>query len=255
MSLITELKLRKEFLKNGVPSVYSVLSSDILTPAAIDFLKAREIEIVYLNEKDSLDIKEHFEYSPPINKAYWKTSDSYKNYYTGEIMTVKPESMTHLFNDVLVYKDDPRIILRGRLDTLQAHIIETQVRFHEKKRNDLISQLDELLSFTREILKSEVLNEPLEEKKVLGMDSEEIRDLSHNTKKYFNIKQMVLVNYKLGLVVSKLNFLRTYSRECELSAVIAYREGDKINQETIIKSLNRLSSCFHILMYKELANM
>lgn len=256
MGLITEAKLRRYFLINGVSEFYSVLSNDILTPAAIDFLKERKVEIVYSDEcgENVLSNSDKLEYSVPLNKDKWQTSDKYKNFYTGESLSYKPEAMTHLFENVLVYKDDPRIVLRGCLDTLQAHIIETQVYLEDKGRIDLLSSLDNLLHFTREILKHEVLNTSMTEQKVLDMSAEDIREMSHNPEKYFKLKQMVLVNYKLGAIVSKLNFLRTYSRECELSAVKAFRDNDKINQNTIIQALNRLSSCFHILMYKELSN-
>lgn len=256
MGLITEAKLRRHFLVNGIPKLYSVLSNDILTPAAIDFLKERKVRVVYSDEygEDILSNDGELEYSSPINKDEWKTSDKYKNFYTGESLSYKPEAMTHLFENVLVYKDDPRIVLRGRLDTLQAYIIETEVYLEDKGSVDLLPMLDDLLHFTREILKHEVLNTSMPEQRVLNMSADDIREMSHNPEKHFKLKQMVLVNYKLGAIVSKLNFLRAYSRECELSAVKAFRVGDKINQNTIIQALNRLSSCFHILMYMELRN-
>ena len=37
---------------------------------------------------------------------------------TGGFLTEKPEHMTHLNGDFLVVKDHPRIIFRGKLDTL-----------------------------------------------------------------------------------------------------------------------------------------
>ncbi len=250
MGLITETKLRREFLLNGIPKVYNISSNQKLTPAAYDFLKERKVEITYHSRVHS---DKGLDFSKPINKEDWETSTQFKNFYSGEIMDSKPESMTHLFENVLVYKDDLRIILRGRLDALQSYIIDTQIYFQEKKRMDLIESLEDLLYFSREILKSEVLSIPFPEIKALGMTPEEIREKSHNPQKYFKLKQMVLVNYKQGAFVSKLNVLRSYSRECELVAVQAFRDGDIINQNTIIQALNRLSSCFHILMYQELS--
>ena len=42
---------------------------------------------------------------------------------TGGFLTEKPEHMTHLNGDFLVVKDHPRIIFRGKLDTLESELI------------------------------------------------------------------------------------------------------------------------------------
>ncbi len=192
-------------------------------------------------------------FSKPINKDDWNTSDTYINFYTRETLTTKPEAMTHLFENVLIYKDDPRIVLRGKLDTLQSVILESQIYFSTLGRDDLIAPLEEMLDYSRKILGSEVLNREMEEQKLLGLSSSEIRDHSHNPQKYFELKQMVLVHHSQGAIVVKFNYLRALVRECELVAVSAFRDGDTITHNTLIQALNRLSSCFHILMYKELA--
>ncbi|MGL4677247.1 MAG: cobalamin adenosyltransferase [Brevinema sp.] len=245
MALITEAILRRVFLLNGIPNEYKISPQDTLTPSAFDFLKDRKVKVLFQNSD--------LEFSKPLNKEEWETDTQFKNFYTGEIMDSKLESMTHLFENILVYKDDPRIILRGKLDTLQSHIIEAQILFQEKKRSDLVESLTDILNFTREILRCEVLNIEFPDREILGMTSQEIREKSHNPQKYFHLKQMVLVHYRQGAIVAKCNTLRAYSRECELSAVQAYRSGDHINQNSLIQALNRLSSSFHILMYQELS--
>lgn len=249
MGLITETQLRKEFIKNGIPTSYVISECQKLTPAARDFLKDRNVSVVY-NLSAS---KEDLEFAKPVNKDEWETSKIYTNYYTSEVMDSKPESMTHLFENYLVYKDDSRIILRGRLDTLQSLIIDIQIYFQSLNRNDLLLILDELLEYSRKILGHEVFNTAISEQKLMGLTSDEIRDRSHNPEKHFGLKQMVLVNYRQGPIVAKLNYLRAYARECELVAVQAFRKGDIISQNSLIQALNRLSSCFHILMYKELS--
>lgn len=249
MGLITEIQLRKEFLKNGIPTSYHISDCTKLTPAARDFLNDRKIKLVYDLSVPTTELQ----FSKPINKENWETSKTYTNYYTSEAMDSKPESMTHLFENFLVYKDDPRIILRGRLDTLQSLIIDIQIYFQSLKREDLLPILDELLEYSRKILGHEVFNTVLPDQRLMGLTAEEIRNHSHNPEKYFGLKQMVLVNYKQGPIVTKLNYLRAYSRECELVAVQAFRQGNVISQNSLIQALNRLSSCFHILMYKELS--
>lgn len=184
----------------------------------------------------------------------WQTPNSYKILYTGEIVDKKPETMTHLYENILVYKDDPRIILRGKLDTLQSKIIETQASLiYYQSSEQLIKDLTEILNYTRKILGHEVLNQQLPDDLILlGFTEKQIRDISHNPLKHFNIKQMVLIDHT-DAIVAKLNLLRAFVREVELQAVITFRKNDTFERYDIIQALNRLSSIFHILMYRELA--
>ena len=43
----------------------------------------------------------------------------------------KPEHMTHLVGNVLVVKNHPRILFRGKLDSLQSLFVLAQVEIHE----------------------------------------------------------------------------------------------------------------------------
>ncbi len=248
MPLITEIKLREQFKNNELSDVYYISKDDKFTPSARDFLSSKRIQII-VEESVCAPSLQEIQFSKPLNKEDWETPKEYKNFYTNELMNSKPEFMTHLFENVLVDKDDPRIILRGRLDTLQGHIIDIQILFCEKNRPDLVASLDDLLAYCRQIVRHEVINQDFPNMKVLGMSEEEIHEKSHNPEKYFNLKQMVLVDYKLGVEVAKLNILRAYARECELVAVKALK-GSNVS---IIQALNRLSSCFHLLMYQEIA--
>ena len=59
----------------------------------------------------------------------------------GGYVEEKPEHMTHLHSDLLVRKDHPRIVFRGKLDTLEAELILAQLD---------APQLQEQLDFTLE---------------------------------------------------------------------------------------------------------
>ncbi len=195
-------------------------------------------------------------YGKPLKEDNWQTPKEFKIFYDDTTIATKPEMMTHLYENVLVYKDDHRIILRGKLDSLQAHIIETQVIFaNNKSDKSLIDDLKEILDYTRQILGNEVLNKPMDESiKLLGLDENQIRDISHNPMKYFKMKQMVLIEHTDGIIVARLNLLRTLVREAEIDAVKAFRKGNCFEREDIIRALNRLSSIFHILIYREMSS-
>ena len=64
---------------------------------------------------------------------------------------------------------------------------------------------------------------------------------------------MLLPDYKMGIVHSVLNVIRTSIREAEVIAVSAFKQNIKLERTDIIEELNRLSSALHIMMCRYLA--
>ena len=158
--------------------------------------------------------------------------------------------MTHLTGNLLVFKDHKRIIFRGKIDSLEARIVETQVLCHKQGMNKLVEDLQEILTLIGRILRCEVLSEPLEDFVLQGMTEKDLRERSHNPKKYFGIGHE-MPTYEMGEIVSKLNVLRTLTRETELSAYEAFKgEYGQVEREDLIRTLNRLSSVFWIMIFK-----
>ena len=52
------------------------------------------------------------------------------------------------------------------------------------------------------------------------------------------------------MLAAQLNRLRTLVRETEISAVAAYREGERLAHEDCVLALNRLSSYFYVLQLR-----
>ena len=71
----------------------------------------------------------------------------YVNGETGEVLSVKPENMTHLHGNVLVPKTHPQIAFRGMLDSLEAKIMSLQVVASENGLHRLTDALDEVLAY------------------------------------------------------------------------------------------------------------
>ena len=94
----------------------------------------------------------------------------YVNGETGEVLSVKPENMTHLHGNVLVPKTHPQIAFRGMLDSLEAKIMSLQVAASENGLHRLTDALDEVLAYVRQILSAEVLDKELGEIHLLGLD-------------------------------------------------------------------------------------
>lgn len=248
MKVLTEQMLRSQFKTNKTEK-YVVKKDILLTPSAKQYLKDSKIEIVMVEEdlqgeNKSLDDLE----STEVKKF---TNYKYVCNYTGGYFDKKPEYMTQLYGDRLVYKDHPRIVLRGKLDSLQSNVLELQISVQKARNEELQKHLCELLQFIRDILRAEVLEEKLSEIKILGLKEDELREISHHPEKHFNL-QHILPHYEMGEIVIGLNVLRSYAREVEICGLRAFKKEDKIERQDILKALNRLSSSIYILMCRYL---
>ncbi len=158
----------------------------------------------------------------------------------GGYMEGKPEHMTHLNGDVLVPKDHPRIAFRGAMDTLEASLLRCQLEC-----SHLQKELGELLQLSRNLIKWEVLEEPVQQEKLLGLTMEELRSRSHRPQDYFGIPHF-MPEVSDGRVILALNTVRTTARAAELAAVRALPE-----RTDILQVMNRMSSGIYLLMLQE----
>lgn len=176
------------------------------------------------------------------------------DYESGAFYMTKPEHMTHLYGNVLVPKNHPRILFRGKLDSLQALIVLDQAIIAESGGSQrLIDDLGNILGILREMMRCDVLDEEFKNEYIIGLNHAQLRERSHDPMKFYRIKQMVLPDYTMGKHYALLNQLRTAIRETEEAAVTAFQEGTKYTRKDIVEELNRMSSALHIMMCMYLA--
>ncbi|HYE82880.1 MAG TPA: cobalamin adenosyltransferase [Clostridia bacterium] len=245
MGLITETSLRAE-IRNKSMDKYVVKPGTKITPSARQYLKDRKIELVVEEQNTKIELMQ------PQTGNEEKLPARYVFADAGCYMNEKPEYMTQLYGKRLVYKNHPRIVLRGAIDSLQSSILLLQAEAAADKTDKLVRELDEVLQYVRNIMRCEVLEEKLPAIKLIGLEDEELRTQSHNPAKYFNMKH-ALPEYGMGKLALELNALRSNIREVETCAVTAFRKDDGIDREDIIKALNRLSSGVYIMMLKYLS--
>lgn len=194
---------------------------DTLTPGARDWLRKEKIDVLSAEQGKTREFR----------------------LLNGGSMAEKPEHMTHLYGNVLVEKTHPRIRLRGMIDALEAEILLCGTAVPEKKK-----ELEEILALSREILRCEVLEEPLGEKRLCGLTAEELRERSHFPQNYYG-QPHFMPDFGDGEKLLRLNRLRTLVRETEIQAVAAFlRPEGRLQREDIPKALNRMSSMVYILM-------
>ncbi|MEG2096556.1 MAG: ATP-binding protein [Pseudoflavonifractor sp.] len=252
---ITEDILRTE-LRNDQPESYSIPEGKILTPAAREYLQQRKIKIIRggVPEEGPRVVATEI---PPMPQVIMAAPEAprakFVDYETGAFYMEKPEHMTHLYGNVLVVKNHPRILFRGKLDSLQALVVLAQVNIAEGGKQKLLDDLSDILGALREMMRCDVLDQEFRRETIIGLTHAELRERSHDPKKFFGVQPMVLPDYTMGKDYALLNQLRAAVRETEVAAANAFREGTKYVRSDIIEELNRMSSALHIMMCMYLA--
>lgn len=237
--VISEVELRAR-LGSGGKRIVCLRDGDVVTPAARDFMKAHDFRIESASPEAPF---REMSRTPIPSGGERRFVDSDGNHYAE-----KPEHMTHLFGNVLVSKDHPRIVLRGKLDSLQAKTLETQIVALDEGEKGAVADLSEILDFSRDILAGEVTGLPLERETLLGLREDTLRSVSHDPSTHYNTGHL-MPDYRMGKTVVALNALRTTAREVELAAIAAFpvEHGEPVRPD-IIRALNRLSSAVYILI-------
>lgn len=250
MKVITEAILRDE-LRADSPEIYYVPEGKIISPAAREYLQQRKIKIA--KEQGAAQPHREARQCQPPEKSVPGTP-KFIDYETGAFYMEKPEHMTHLHDNVLVRKSHPRIIFRGKLDSLQASVVYAQAAIDKAGGGQkLIDDLSDILGVLREIMRCDVLNEEFTGEPIIGLTHAELRERSHDPMKFFQIKRMLLPDYSMGEAYAMLNWIRAGVRETEIAAVQGFASGSGTGRNDIIQGLNRVSSAMHIMMCRHLA--
>ncbi|MDO5714568.1 MAG: cobalamin adenosyltransferase [Tissierellia bacterium] len=242
MAVLTEHMLRVRWKKDKSTRI-QIEPGTKITPSAREFINQKNIKLVIGDSfKTELPEKE----SSPVTK---EKSFPYVLYENGACLEEKPETMTALFGNQLVYKDFPRIKLRGTLDSLESEILYTIGYLQDWGTKDVLIGLKELYQYVRNIMRAEVRNENLNAFTLLHYNSDEVRKMTHNPMEAFG-KDHIILNGEESLEILMLNRLRTKVREVEVLAVEVFRRDKICEREDIVTALNRLSSGFYFLMFK-----
>ena len=222
--LYTQEAVRANIRNRDGKRVFYLGSGDRLTPGARDFLSRERIEIL------------------PAADA---RPESYR-LLSGAHLQDKPESMTHLRGNVLVEKTHPRIRFRGAMDTLEGELLLAQVSTSPK----IAAGLGEILELARRVIRCDVLEEPVPEWKLLGLEPEELRSHSHRPQDFYG-QPHFMPEKEDGEPLLRVNRARCAARSAELAAAEAFTDRDgRVVREDILRVMNRISSAIWILMIR-----
>ena len=232
MELINEVYVKK-LINDGKlqpKGSKTVTDNQVFTPSAIEYLNDKNIRIIKQNETTKTNEQKTFET------------------VFGGVMLNKPEHMTHLRGNTLVFKDHPVIKYRGALDYLESEIIMAQIIAKKCGYSSIIDDLEEIITMVRTLIRVQITGEKLNNFTLIGLNAEEMREHSHHSTKHYGISHF-LPTYTHGEVVAALNRLRTITRKTELIAYDAFKDQyGNADRSDIIQALNRMSSVFWIMM-------
>ena len=226
--LYNEESVRANIRNRDGKRVFYLGKGDQLTSSARDWLRRERIEILPAEQAKP--------------QRYCLLNGGY--------VEQKPEHMTHLYGDVLVPKTHPRILFRGKMDTLESELILCQLA-----DKSLEGPVGEILGLARQIIRCEVLGEPLKWDTLCGLTESEQRKRSHFPQEYYGPPHY-MPSFADGMVIARLNRARCAAREAELASVTAFadREGN-ITRQDIPQALNRMSSMLYLLMIQKTAKL
>lgn len=259
MKVITEAKVRAEIPRSEQPEFYVVEPGYILSPAAREYLMGRQIKITNgtNSDKPSESVSSSTAEVPPTPSAAAPVKADgarYVDYTTGACYFEKPVHMTVLYGDVLVAKDHPQILFRGKTESLQSQIILAQTVVAERGGSQkLLDDLNNILVILRNILRSHVLNQPLVVEQIIGLTQTEVHERAGNPMQYYSVEDAGVPEYTRGMEYAQLNQLYTQMREVETAAITALHEGNRYTRNDILEVLNSLSSALRVMMFMHLA--
>ena len=263
-TFITEHWLREQFgLAHGTE--VQLPANARLTPSAQGLLDERHITVKYIDDSGRVFI-------PKVgqNATDAALSDSLKQVHpltTSDEWSVpdcllcqqkvehKPDTLTHIDAHHLVSKNDPRLLFRGKLDSVIAQAVLTQIQLTQTPSDALaliMPQLSRYMADVRSVLgnvlKAEATGETMAAVALGNLSAEAIHKMSHHPLKYLGHDHLV-PDEKQGMQVALLNLLRAQIREAELYAAQIYITRDfRVKRPDIMQALNRLSSAVYVLM-------
>ena len=215
--LYTEEAVKDNLRNREGRRVFYLGKNDTLTPGAKDYLTSNRIEIL------------------PASQA---KQEEYA-LLGGGFYREKPEHMTHLNAQLLVPKTHPRICFRGAMDTLEAELLLCCAHATDSVGN----QLAEALSYTRILLRNEVLDEPVKEILLGGMDAQALRERSHRPQDFYH-QPHFMPQPEDSLLLLQINRARCAARAAELAAAAAFPD----TRTDLLQAFNRLSSFLYLIM-------
>ncbi len=233
MTIITESELR-ELWQNGRGRLPAFPPETRFSDSAREFLRNHKIEFQTSSEMASADWNKPGTFPVVLSGPVPVCSEC------GQPIKHKPEHMTQLDAGHFAPKTTPRLVLRGRVDSLHAFVMLAASKARGFGMGALAGHLDTLAAYCREIMSAEYNMRPVAPLTLLGKSEEELHQISHWPDRHLGI-QHIVPGPEDHEMLHWLNVLRTQAREVE---VVALEAGPIAN---LPQAFNRFSSAVYVL--------
>lgn len=146
-------------------------------------------------------------------------------------------------------KTHPRIVLRGRVDSLHAFVLLAQHQALSTGKSEAAASLGSLAAYCRELTSAEYNERPVADAVIDGLDFEAIHRVTHDPRAELGIDHLT-IDGSASMLHHLLNVLRTQSREVEIIALEAFPSPHHPYGASICHALNRFSSIAYYLQLR-----
>lgn len=254
--IVTEAQLREQVRTPQHGQQVVVPAGARLSPAAEDFIQAWGLEVVSgAVEADGPGV--------PTGPAAagsdpdWDRPGEFPVVLEGPIprcevcdseVRKKPSHLTQLDAGHFAPKTHPRIVLRGKLDSLHALALLIAARATKEGRAGLAEELATVAAYCREIQSAEYAGRLVDPLVLGGRDEAAVHAATHDPDGHIGIPHVVPDEHDPELL-HWLSWLRTQTREVEIAAlsIVPWERANEA-QRSIVHALNRLSSGAYLLI-------
>lgn len=245
MLVITEADLRRMW-QDGRGTLAPMPRDARLTPSARDFIKHWNLEIPYVDEPAVSDSKRPT-WDRPGTFPVQRSGTAPVCNTCGQAVADKPGHLTQLDAGYIAPKTTPRLLFRGKMDTLQAHFLVTGALAQRLQLSALTKSLDTLTAYCREITSAEYHGRKVAPLEMDGQNADAIQAAIHRPEDSLGVAHLVPSADDHEMLL-QLNLLRCQVRENELAGATVFTDTDhRPTRSDLIQALNRLSSAVYLL--------
>ncbi|AQX16861.1 hypothetical protein BCR15_07315 [Tessaracoccus lapidicaptus] len=247
MSVVTEADLRAQLRRPEHGATVSIAPGARLSPSAQDFVKQWSLVVAEDGPAPG----------PPAASVgtAWDRPAEFPVRLEGDLpccttcgtpVKKKVSSLTQLNASHYAPKTHPRIVLRGRVDSLLAFTMLAQSRALTDGHLAIAEHLGTLAAYCRELTSAEYGERPVAPLALRDVSADELHRATHQPDKALGIPHLTIDGASVELQ-HWLNVCRTQSRELEITALEAFESPHHPYGESICHAMNRLSSAFYYL--------
>lgn len=252
--IVTEAALREQLRRPRHGAHVSVPAGAVLSPSARDFVAQWDLQ---LDE----GVPGTAPTSSPDDRPDWDTPSAFtfdvdaqpRCTTCGSEVTHKPDHLTQLDACHMGPKTHPRIVLRGRLDTLQAAVLLAGRAARDAGAPGTAEHLDQLAAYVRELLAAEYQQRPAAAPSLAGLDDDALHGATHDPRGALGVDHLTPASTDPAVVLW-CNWVRTLSREAELAALAAFPNPHDPAGSSVVHGCNRLSSAAYWIALSHVAS-